>query len=344
MTGGGAPGGGSPLLDQIRSGANRQLQVMAASGLLPLPPEEIIPLQVELAGSGDFELALRAKESLKAVDPRVAVPFLSQTAGEPVLTFFALEATQPQVIEALLRRRDVPRQALVVLARRVPPDLQEILILRQDAIVEAPAILDALEENPELSVYTQRRISEYRQHLLPRERGPAAVPAPAEDEEYDDAALARAVAAVRSLPVDGEVEERTGLSEGQIRMLPVPARLKLARGAPRLLRSMLLRDSNAQVAISVLRHNTLSDQEVEMVASSRAVVEDVLIEVSKRREWVGKYNIAKALVQNPRTPLPTALRLLSRLSVRDMREIARDRNVPDAVRSTALRLYTIKQK
>ncbi|HYG65276.1 MAG TPA: hypothetical protein VEL74_22030 [Thermoanaerobaculia bacterium] len=344
---GGMAGGGSPLLDQIRSGANRQLQVMAASGLLPLPPEEIIPLQVELAGGTDFELALRAKESLRSVDPRVAVPYLAKTAGEEVLFFFALEATQHPVIEALLRRRDVPRQALEVLAKRVPPDLQEILILRQDAIVESPAILDALEENPELSAYTQRRISEYRQHLLPRERtpaGPAPVHAPGEIEECDDATLAREIAAVRSKPVDGEVEERTGLSEGQIRMLPVPARLKLARGAPRLLRSMLMRDSNVQVALAVLRHNTLSDQEVEMVASSRAVVEDVLIEVSKRREWVGKYNIAKALVQNPRCPLPTALRLLSRMSVRDLREIARDRNVPDAVRSTALRLYTIKQK
>src|SRR5690349_21680272 len=144
---------------------------MAASGMLPLPPEEIIPLQVELAGSGDFELALRAKESLRTMDPRLAVPFLAQVAGQEVLTFFALEATQPQVIEALLRRRDVPREALVALARRVPPDLQEILILRQDAIVETPAILDALEENPDLSVYTQRRIGEYRQHLLPRERG-----------------------------------------------------------------------------------------------------------------------------------------------------------------------------
>src|SRR4029077_8864372 len=121
-------------------------------------------------------------------------------------------------------------------------------------------------------------------------------------------------------------EEKTGLSEGQIRMLPVPARMKLARGAPRLLRSILMRDTNAQVAISVLRHNALSDQEIERAASSRSVVEDVLVEISKRREWIGKYNVAKALVPNPRTPLPTALRLLPRLSVRDMRELSRDRN------------------
>jgi hypothetical protein len=336
------------LLDQIRSGTNRQLQILAAGGLLPLPPEEIIPLQVALTHSGDPELALRAQESLQKADARLAATFLAHGAGEDVLAWFSAEATHPQLIETLLRRRDIPRPFLVVLARRVPPDLQEILILRQDAIVEEPGILDALEENPHLSSYTQRRIAEYRQHLLPRDRGFSGALRRQEEDEYDDEALAAAVAAVKAMPMPaegvGEIEEKTGLSEGQIRMLPVPARMKLARGAPRLLRGILMRDTNVQVAISVMRHNALSDQEIEMAASSRAVVEDVLVEIAKRREWIGKYNVAKALVWNPRTPLPTALRLLPRLSVRDMRELSRDRNVADAVRSTALRLYTIKQK
>jgi len=331
------------LLDQIRSGTNRQLQLLAAGGLLPLPPEQIIPLQVDFTGGGDPELASRALESLKTLDPRVATPFLSQGADEKVLAFFAAEATHPQVVETILRRRDVPRRLLVGLAGRLPPDLQEILLLRQDAIVEEPAILDALEQNPAASNYTQRRIAEYRQHLLPRERT-ALTYGPGEVEEMDDAGFEQAVAAVRALPVEGEIEERTGLSEGQIRMLPVPARLKLTRGAPRTLRNMLVRDSNAQVAVAVLRNNAMSDQEVEQVASNRSVIEDVLVEIARRREWVSKYNIAKALVQNPRTPLPTALRLMSKMSVRDLRELARDRNVPDAVRSTALRLYTIKQR
>lgn len=331
------------LLDQIRSGANRQLQLLAAGGMLPLPPEQIIPLQVGFTHGGDPELASRALQSLKTLDPRVATPFLSQGAGEAELAFFAAEATHPQVVETILRRRDVPRQLLVGLAGRLPPDLQEILLLRQDAIVEEPAILDALEQNPHLSNYSQRRIVEYRQHLLPRERT-APVYAPEELEEMDDTSLEVAVAAVRALPVEGEIEEKTGLSEGQIRMLPVPARLKLTRGASRTLRNMLLRDANAQVAIAVLRNNAMSDQELEQAASNRSVIEDVLVEISRRREWVSRYNIARALVLNPRTPLPTSLRLVPKLSVRDLRGLARDRNVPDAVRSMALRLYTIKQR
>jgi hypothetical protein len=330
----------SSLLEQVRSG-NRQLQLLAAEGFLPLPPEELIPLQVELARGGDPQVAERAKESLLKVDLRIARPFLEREAKEPVLAFFAEEAKNPLLVETILRRRDAPRRVLAWLARRIPPDLQEILLLRQDAIVEEPAILEALEENPQVSGYSQRRIAEYREHLLPRQRTVAPAPEP---EEMDDEQLEQALDVVRELPPSGEVEEKTGLSEGQIRMLPVPARLKLARGAPRSLRAILLRDTNAQVAVSVILHNSLSDQEVEQTASNRAVVEEVLETIAKKREWVGRYTVMKSLVWNPRTPLPTALRLVSRLAVRDLRELSRDRNVPDAVRSTGLRLYRIKQK
>lgn len=332
------------LLEQVRSGSNRQLQMLAAEGLLPLPPEQLIPLQVSLTLGSDMEVATRAAETLKTVDARFAQSYLAREAGPEVLAFFAGYVTHPLVIETILRRRDVPRGLLVDLARRLPADLQEILLLRQDAIVEAPEILDALEENPDISSYTQRRVDEYRQHLLPRERSARPEPARVE-EEIDDEELAAEVEAARVLPESGEVDvEKTKLSEGQIRTLSIPARLKLTRGAPRSLRSILLRDSNSLVAVSVITNNSLSDQEVEQTANNRAVIEEVLEAIARNRQWAAKYNVCKALVQNPRTYLPTALRLMTRLSVRDLRELSRDRNVADAIRSTALRLYTIKQK
>ena len=332
----------SSLLEQVRSG-NRQLQLLAADGVLPLPPEDLIPLQVELARGGDPQVAERARDNLLKVDLRIIRPFLERQAREPVLAFFAEETKNPVLLETILRRRDAPRRILAWLARRIPPDLQELLLLRQDAIVEEPAILQALEENPQVSGYSQRRIAEYREHLLPRQRTAAPVAEP-EPMEMADEELEEALAVARELPPSGEVEEKTGLSEGQIRQLPVPARLKLTRGAPRSLRSILLRDTNAQVAVSVIINNSLSDQEVEQTATNRAVVEEVLEAISKKREWVSRYTVTKALAWNPRTPLPTALRMIPKLAVRDLRELSRDRNVPDAVRSTALRLYRIKQK
>jgi hypothetical protein len=332
------------LLEQVRSGGNRQLQTLAASGLLPIPLEQLLPVQVEIALGGDPELASRAADSLLTSDPKMLSGFLEREAGGSVLEFFAGRSTHFLVLETILRRRDVPRRLLVDLARRIPAELQEVLILRQDAIVEEPAILDALEQNPDITGYVGRRINEYREHLLPQVRQR---PEPLPEGQYAEATdeeLEVAIASVQSLPAEGEVEEKTGLSEGQIRMLPVPARLRLTRNAPRTLRAMLLRDSNTLVAVSVLVNNSLSDQEVEQIASSRAVIDEVLTAIAKRREWVAKYNIARSLIFNPRTPVGVTMRLIPRLSVRDLKELGRDKNVPDAVRSTGLRLYRIKQQ
>jgi hypothetical protein len=330
------------LLGQIRSG-NRQFQLLAAEGVLPIPPEDLIPVQVDLAHGDDEEIAGLARQSLRSVDARLVRPFLETQAGPDALAFFAEESSHPLLLETIVRRRDVPRHVLVGLARRLPPDLQEVLLLRQDAIVEDPGILDALEENPQISSYTSRRIAEYREHLLPRQRSFA--PFHFDVDEMDDAALEAEIEAAREQPPVGEFEpERTKLTEGQIRGLSIPARLKLTRGAPRSLRNILMRDSNPQVAVSVITNNNLSEQEVEQTAGNRAVVEEVLAAIARRREWVNKYNVTRALVLNPRAPLAMTIRLVSKLSVRDLKNIGRDRNIPDALRSTALRLYRIKQQ
>jgi len=47
------------------------------------------------------------------------------------------------------------------------------------------------------------------------------------------------------------------------------------------------------------------------------------------------YGVIQALAQNPKTPLQTAIRLLPRLSVRDLARLARDRNINPVVRRRA---------
>ncbi|HEV7671641.1 MAG TPA: hypothetical protein VGS22_24230 [Thermoanaerobaculia bacterium] len=328
--------GGNALIEQVRSGGNVELRRLAATGLLPLPPEELIPLQIELARSDDAEIAALADGALAALDPRMLGRLVALTPVVGVLEFCAERLRNPVVLEAILHRRDVPRPLLVSMARWLPADLQEILILRQDAIVEEPAILDALEENPQLAVYTHRRILEYRQHLLPHAIAAAAIP------EISEEAFVAAIEAVKAEPAAGEFDDFTGLSEGQIRLLPVPARMRLTRGASRPLRNILIRDPVSLIAVSVLTNNGVPDTEAEQIARNRSVCEEVLSEIATRREWTSKYPIVKALVQNPRTPVVHSMRLVARMAVRDLRDLGRDRNIPDVVRSTALRLYRIK--
>lgn len=340
------------LVSQILGGENRDLRVLAAKGLLPLPPAELIPLQVRLARDPDPEVAGRAAAALKATEPATVAAFLADEAGEEELSFFASESFHPVVLESLLRRRDIPLHLLVEMAPRLPIPLQEVLILRQDAIGDAPEILDALERNPELASYVERRIGEYREHMF----APLTPPEPPEAEEVelpaeaassrplDDPEVQQAILQVGEEPEEGERDEQTGLTEGQVRQLPVPVKMKLSYGAGRRLRRILLRDQNSSVALSVLNNSALSDDEIEQVCRGRAVVDDVLAEIGRRREWVSKYAILTALVNNPRTPAGIGVRLVPRLSLREMRLLSTNRNVSDAVRNAARRTFEIKSR
>jgi hypothetical protein len=335
----------SPLVAQALSGSNRQLTLLAARGMLPLAPEELVPLQVQLAATEDAEVAQSAVESLKGIATRVLVPFLSREAPAEVQLWFAFNSRDREVIETLLRRRDVPVDVLMHLAPQLGPDLQEVLLLRQDRIMVTPELLGALETNPQLSSYSQRRILEYRAHLLGGAGAAAAeARAAAAIEEAEEAEVHEAIARVKGIPSEGEIEEQTGLSEGQIRQLPVSVRLKLARRAPKSLRHFLVRDPSPLVAVAVLQSNPLTDTEVELFSRSRNVVPEVLDYIAKQRTWVGKYPVVVGLVQNPRTPLNIALPLLARVSVRDLRIMSKDRNLPDAVRQSAMRLFRVKSQ
>lgn len=332
----------NPLVEQILSGTSPELELLAAEGILPLPPEELIPLQVRLTGSRNALVAERAREALVAVEPRLAGEFLAAGADGEILRWFLFEHPDARLGEAVLRRRDVPRELLEDAAPRLSADLQEALLLRQDAIVECPAILDALERNPQLSVYARRRIQEYREHLLPRAVTPADEPGAAVEVGELTHEEIREIERVRALPAQGDVDERTGLSESQVRALPVPVRIKLTKGASRTLRNILIKDANRLVALGVLANAAFSEDEVEQVAANRSIDEEVLAFISRRREWVSRYPVCRALVLNARTPVGISVRLIGRLAVKDLKVLRKDRNVPEPVRSTAERLYRIK--
>ena len=333
------------LREEVLSGENRELALVAAQGLLPVPLGELMALQVALASSDAGQIGAVAQESLGALDPKMTADVLAESSDTDVLEYIADVHRHPLVQEAILRNRRVPTSLLRRLAPALEGDLQEILLLRQDAILEDPSILDALESNPKLTRYSRRRLAEYRQHLVPIEREPkSAVKASSEDpDDVSAEELEEALESAREAPKEGEIEALTGLSESQLKTLPVPVRLKLARGASRALRSILIRDTNTQVSTAVLQYNPIADSEVEQIASSRVVSEDVLELIGRERKWIRKYPILNALVRNPKTPQGLAVRLVPRLGMRDLASLSKDRNVSEAVRSRAGKLYKIKR-
>ncbi|HVS16276.1 MAG TPA: hypothetical protein VMV46_20360 [Thermoanaerobaculia bacterium] len=335
------------LVAQVLAGHDPRLTMLAADGLLPLPPEHLIGLQVHLATAAGPDVAARARAALEAYEVQFLVDFVEATATVEAVSHLALTSPHPAVVEAAIRRRDLPAAALAEIAAGASEEIQEIVLLRQDLIVREPRILDSLEANPGLSRFARRLIAEVRRDVLGQyEPTPEAAPEEegAAELEAEEAEVAAAIEAARELPAEGEVDEQTGLSEGQIRALPVAVRLTLARGATRTLRGILIRDANPQVAVAVLKFSAITESEVELVAKNRAVVEDVLMALASNREWMRKYRVLHNLVRNPRCPPGVAVRFLPRLSIRDLSQVRFDRGVSDAVRQTARRMFETKTK
>ncbi len=346
-------GSGEDLIQRVLGGANPQLERLAAEGVLPLPQEQVVGLQVRLAmrGESDGEVVTIARESLAELNLSYLVEHVRQDAEPDTLSFFLRPETNPALVEAAIQRRGVSAAALTSAAPTLDERAQEVLLLRQDLITENPEILESLATNERLSSYSRRLISEYNRHLLAPE--PEAPPEELSIEELPEGELteeekeevAEAIAEVlTAVEPEGDYDEKTGLSEGQVRMLPLPVRIKLIRGAGRTLRGILIKDSNPLIAVGVIKGSAFSEGEAEMVASNRNVCPEVLIEIASRRDFVGKYKIAKALVKNPRAPVATAVKLLPRLSVRDLSTLRNDRNVSEAVRQMAVRFHIARSR
>jgi len=123
--------------------------------------------------------------------------------------------------------------------------------------------------------------------------------------------------------------------------LPIKKKVKLASKGTREQRAQLIRDPNKLVAAAVLSSPKLTDAEVESFAKMANVSEDVLRVIGLNRTWLKNYGVVLGLVKNAKTPPATSMMLLQRINERDMKMLAVDRNVPEALRLAA-RKYIVK--
>jgi hypothetical protein len=123
--------------------------------------------------------------------------------------------------------------------------------------------------------------------------------------------------------------------------LPVKKKVKLAFKGTREQRAQLIRDPNKLVAAAVLSSPKLTDAEVEAFAKMGNVSEEVLRVIGMNRGWLKNYGVILGLVRNPKTPPAISMQLLQRVNERDMKMLAVDRNVPEALRLAA-RKFIVK--
>ncbi len=129
----------------------------------------------------------------------------------------------------------------------------------------------------------------------------------------------------------------------KVRSMSVPERMKLAMRGNKEVRLILLKDSIRLVSELVLRNPKITEDEIVAITHNRSADEELIRVIAEKREWTRNYQIRLGLVTNPKTPAGAAMRLLGTLEDRDIRRLAKSKNVPDVVSGQARRIVAQRQ-
>lgn len=138
-------------------------------------------------------------------------------------------------------------------------------------------------------------------------------------------------------------EERSQSILQKVQKLTVAERIHLALKGGKEVRTILLRDPNKEVSLTVLENPKITETEVELIARSRSISDEALRRITKKREWMKNYNITLALVTNPKTPPGIAIPLVSDLKTRDLSLLEKNKNVTEGIRATAKKLLRARR-
>ena len=130
----------------------------------------------------------------------------------------------------------------------------------------------------------------------------------------------------------------------KINRLSAVEKIKLAITGNQEARMILVRDGNKIVARAVLQSPKLSETEISAYASAKNVSEEVLRLIAGNRAFMKTYSVVKALINNPRAPIDVTLPLLNRINERDLKELGMNRNVPDVIRSSAVKMMKQREE
>ena len=342
------------LLERLDSGQLPEAaRRAAAQGALPLPPSDLIQLQVALATRDvNSEIREAAGTSLASRDPDVTSQLLaSEDLSPEVARYFAhLGDGESRWREVLIDNPACPGEALADIAARAEGVLVDQLLLNQVRLIESAGLLRALEGNPILTAGQRVRLAEIRFHFLeqPQPQAPPGEPLPDPDlVEKITSTIQEADGTERRAPEselpDDEVEHVDGGSEQskttfhRILDLGVAERVKLAFLGSGEERSILIRDSNRIIAFAVLKSPRITDKDVEKYVKMRSLKEELLQVIAGKREWMRNYQVVLGLVRHPKTPPRITGNLMLRVNDRDLKLLSTDRNIPEVVRQNVRR-------
>jgi hypothetical protein len=360
----------SPAVAKLVGGAT-PAKLMAVRGMAPVRPAELLVAIYQL--SFDAEPAVRtAAEAAPASFPdNVINPPLGEALPAPLLHFFAarLPDRRTAALEKILYNPATADETFLMLASRLDESLLEIISQNEVRLLRCPAIVEALFFNKRARMSSVNRAVELCARNGVRLEGiPAfdeivsairhepdatdgavtdarfqAVLSAAEAASATDEAPGQSDELLQEKPPSEEKQRPGGMSFIKFDQLKIFEKIRLATVGNAYCRKMLIRDANKLVAMTVIRSPQITDMEVQRIAGSTNVCDEVIRYIANSRESSKDYSVKLALVGNPKCPLGTSLRFLAYLHPGDLRNIARSKNIPGALATAAKKLLQQRQ-
>jgi hypothetical protein len=276
-------------------------------------------LLVLLARDHDAMVSGRARNALLSITPEILLEAARQPDSPPlVLEYVAEHATDRAGAAAVLvANRNCPGNALALVADHLTQKDVQAIMDNLEQLASSRDLIVALAARADLTLEQQRMLEELT-------------------SEADKQAIEQMVN-----EAEPDLEKRKTLVQ-RLSTMNVIERLTLALKGGREERMALIRDPNKMVQRAVLQSPRLTEQEVENFSAMANVSDEVLRNISLNRNFIKSYAIIRNLVNNPKTPMDVSLHFLQRLITTDLKKLAMNKNIPDTVRSMAIKM--VRQK
>lgn len=321
----------------VTKGAPREVQLNAARGALPLQGQDLLTTLFFLSHGSDAEIKSLAGATLREIPTGVLAPVVKNSEIHPQLLDFVARARIGDVVimESLLTNPAVSTETLVHVASRGEGGVLSLVARNALRLQDSPEIVAAILGNPLADRAMKDRLG-------------SAIPSPASAEDEADAdgepeeSGDEAADDSEEMPVD---EEEVNLSKYQLALeMGISEKIKMALTGDKEWRNIFIKDANKLVSSAVLKNPRVTEGEVLMIAKNKSSSEELIRLITLEREWVKQYEIKRALVLNPRTPLPKALRYMGFLTEKDLKNLAKSRGVAQALVNNARRMLADKNK
>ena len=336
-------------------------RMMAASGVLPLPPDQIAVVLFCLAQDPEDSLRAKASTSLENLPDNLLEAALKAPMPGAVLDYFA-HRFEPDAtrLEAIALNAATADETYRFLASLPHPAIIDIVSRNQTRLLRSPELVEALSENPATGGATIDRVLEFLgissdQTEAEPESESLEVPEPLADTESEGAEVFDPDD-VKGLPEDLMTEDDEGGEHeepdkekmvslyAQIQDMNVMEKVKLARFGNGDARAILVHDRNKVVCTAAIRSPKIKEPEIASYAKARNLSNEIMRIIANTREWTKSYQVKMSLATNPKTPLSSAMKFVNYLTDRDLRGIMRSRDVPGQISAQARRILAKRGK